>query len=69
MTTALDIASQTHTGVLACRHDPALTCREGEDVTPLLAAAYNEDVFCGRRAVDDSPGFVATEVTEVARPD
>ena len=45
MATALDIASQTDTGILACRHDPALTCREGENVAPLLAAADDEDVF------------------------
>ena len=45
MTTALDVAAQPNTGVLACCYDTALACRELEDVAPLLATTDYEDIF------------------------
>lgn len=45
MATALNVTAQTDTRVLACCYDSALVCSKLKDITPLLTAADDEDVF------------------------
>lgn len=68
MTTSLYVAAQADTWVLAGRDDSTLRQRFTENITPLLAAADDEDIL-RTRSVCGTPCLVADDGSELVSPD
>lgn len=68
MASTLNVATQADTWVLAGCDDSALRQCCVEDISPLLAAAYDEHIF-RVRVVRSIPFLVADDGSELMSPD